>query len=210
MRYSPDNYDSAKRAHPLIEEIQSLIYYRDLISQFVSRTIKTRYKRSILGVVWTILNPLLSMIVITLVFSNLFRFQIENYALYVLTGLVIWGFFSGSTNAAMGNTVFSGKLLNRIYIPKSIFAVSAVGSSLVNLGLSIGPLFLIMMFTGAKFTTAIFTLPLSLLLLSIFSLGVGLMLAAVAVYFADIIPIYEVILKIWIYATPIFYPEKIL
>jgi len=210
MRYSSRIYDSDRRLHPLIEEIQALIFYRGLIGQFVSRSIITRYKRSFLGVAWTILNPLLTMTIITLVFSNIFRFQVDNYPIYVLTSLIIWSFFTGSTNAAMGNMVFSGKLMSRIYIPKSIFAVSAVGTSLINLGFSIGPLLIIMLFTGVKFTAAIFILPFSVFFITMFSLGLSLILAAAAIYFADMIPVYEVLLKIWIYATPIFYPEEIL
>jgi ABC-type polysaccharide/polyol phosphate export permease len=210
MRYSTKIYDSDDRPHPLVEEMQSLFSYRDLIRQFISRSIKTRYKRSFLGVVWTILNPLLTMIVITIVFSKLFRFRIENYHVYVLTGLIVWGFFTSATNSSMGDLVLSGKLINRIYMPKSIFAVSAVGTSLVNLGFSFIPLLIIMLFTGLRFSWALLTLPLATLLLLTFSLGIGLILSSAVVYYADMIPVYEVLLKIWIYATPIFYPEEIL
>ena len=206
MAFTEEVYDSAHRPHPLVEEILALIRYKDLLIQFISRAIKTRYKRSLLGVAWTMLNPLLTMIVLTLVFSNIFRFKIEYYPVYVLSGLMAWSFFSSTTSAAMGDMIFSGYLFNRIYVPKSIFAVSAVGTGLVNLGLSLVPLFAIALIVGVKIRLAILVLPFSILLLTFFSLGVGLLLATAAVYFADMLPVYEVILTIWMYATPIIYP----
>jgi ABC-2 type transport system permease protein len=209
IRLSEEIYDSSKRPAPLIEEILALVKYKDLLVQFVSRSIKTRYKRSVLGVFWTMLNPLLTMIVLTLVFSSLFKFEVKNYPVYVLAGLVIWSFFSSTTSAAMGEMIWSGNLLSRIYVPKSVFAVSAIGTGLVNLVLSLIPLFIIALFLGVRLHLAILTLPLSILLLAAFALGIGLLLATAAVYFADMLPVYEVILTIWMYATPIIYPIEV-
>jgi ABC-2 type transport system permease protein len=206
LLFSNEVYDSASRPHPLLEELVALFRYKELIIQFVSRSIKTRYKRSMLGVVWTILNPLLTMVVLTLVFSSVFRFSVENYPVYVLSGLVIWGFFSSTTSAAMGEMIWSGSLLSRIYVPKSVFAVSAIGTGLVNLLFSLVPLLVISLVLGIRFRLAVLALPLAILLLAAFALGVGLLLATTAVYFADMLPVYEVILTIWMYATPIIYP----
>lgn len=206
VRYSQEVYDSANRPHPLIEELLALLKYKELIVQFVSRSIKTRYKRSMLGVLWTIMNPLLTMVVLTLVFSSVFRFSVENYPVYVLSGLVLWSFFSSTTSAAMGEMLWSGSLLSRIYVPKSIFAVSAIGTGMVNLLFSLVPLFLISLVLGIRFHLAILVMPLAILLLTAFALGMGLLLAAAAVYFADMLPVYEVVLTIWMYATPIIYP----
>lgn len=209
MQYSEEIYDSSQRPHPLIDEFLSLLKYRELIYQFTARSITARYKRSVIGVAWTMLNPLMTMIVLTLVFSQLFRWNVPYYPIYVLSGLIIWNFFSHTTSSAMGEMIWSGGLLNRIYVPKSVFAVSAVGTGLVNLGLSLIPLLLIAIVLGTKITPAILVLPLSILLLSIFSLGIGLILATAVVYFADMIPVYEVILTIWFYATPIIYPIEV-
>lgn len=203
-------YDSDQRPHPLVEETLALFRYRELIRQFVARAIKIRYKRSILGVFWTMLNPLLTMLVLTLIFSRLFRFSVENYPVYVLSGLVLWNFFSASTSAAMSELLWSGSLLQRIYVPKAIFAVSAVGSGLVNLLLSLLPLLLIVLVSGGKLTPALLALPAAILLLAIFTLGLGLLLSTAATYFADTIPVYEVVLMIWLYLTPVFYPADIL
>jgi len=210
MHPSQEVYDSAHRPPLLVEELLALIKYQELIRQFVLRAITTRYKRSFLGVVWTMLNPLLTMIVLTLVFSQIFRFSIDNYPVYVLSGLVLWIFFSSSTSAAMGDMLWSGGLLGRIYVPKSVFSVSAVGAGLVNLLLSLIPLFLIAIVLQVKITPAILVMPLSILLLAIFALGVGLLLSTAVVYFADMMPVYEVILVIWMYTTPIIYSIDII
>jgi ABC-type polysaccharide/polyol phosphate export permease len=204
-----DIYDSSKRPHPMVEEIFAAYKYRELIYQFVSRSVKTRYKRSALGVIWTMLNPLLTMVVLTIVFSSLFRFQIEHFPIYILSGQVVWIFFSSVTNGAMGEMVWSGDLLKRIYVPKSVFVLSAIGTGLVNIGLSLVPLLAISLIVGVRLTPALFIWPLSILLLSIFSMGVGFLLSTTAVYFADMLPVYDVILTIWLYATPIIYPLEI-
>lgn len=205
-----DIYDSSKRRTPLIEEVLALIEYKGLIRQLVSRSIKTRYKRSLLGVAWTLLNPLLTMVVLTVVFSQLFRFDIEYYPIYILSGLVVWNFFSSTTQASMGEMIWSGALINRIYMPKSAFPVSAVGTGLVNLGLSLIPLVIIALAIGINLNISIVVLPLATILLAMFTLGVGLILAVSAVYFADMLPVYDVILTIWMYATPIIYPVEII
>ena len=206
----PVYYDTADRPHPLVEEIQALFGYRELVYQFVARAIKTRYKRSVLGVIWTMLNPLFTMIILTLVFSQIFRFQVPNYAVYVLGGLVVWSFFSISTSTAMNEMLWSGNLLSRIYVPKSVFTVSAVGTGLVNLLLSLIPLLVIALIEEAPLGWPLVALFPAIILLSIFALGVGLLLSTAAVYFADMLPVYEVLLTIWMYATPIIYPLDII
>lgn len=202
-------YDSEHRPHPLIEELQALIKYKDLIIQFVTRAIKTRYKRSLLGVVWTMLNPLLTMIILTFVFSNVFRITIVNYPIYVLSGLVVWGFYANTTSSAMGDMVWSGNLLSRIYVPKSVFAVSATGTGLVNLVISLAPLFIIAIVLGVEIHSTIWVMPFAILLLVIFALGMGLILSTAGVFFADMLPVYEVLLAMWMYSTPIIYPIEI-
>jgi ABC-type polysaccharide/polyol phosphate export permease len=203
-------YDSARRGNPLLEEVRMLVKYRELLAQFVARAIKTRYKRSVLGVLWTMLNPLLTMIVLSVVFSNYLRSTLENYPVYVLCGLMAWNFFSSTTQAAMGEMLWSGALIQRIYVPKSVFAVAALGTGLVNIGLSLGPLLIITLALGVPLRPALLVLPLSVLLLAIFALGVGLLLSTAVVYFADMMPVYEVLLTIWLYATPIIYPLEII
>src|SRR5260221_2671662 len=138
-------YDSAARGWSPLTELVELVRYRDLVLMMVANMVKTRYKRSALGVVWTLLNPLLNMAVLTVAFSALFSSSLVHYPVYVLTGLVFWNFFSQTTLFAMNALVWGGGLLKRVYIPRTIFAVSAVGNGLVNLGLSLIPLVLIML-----------------------------------------------------------------
>jgi ABC-2 type transport system permease protein len=204
-----DFYDSGNRNSPSSEEFMALVRYRDLIPQLIARGIKIRYKRSVLGISWTMLNPLLMMVVLALVFSSIFKFYIENFAAYLLTGLLLWNFFSQSTTAAMTEMVYGGILFRQIYMPKSVFAVSSLGIGLVNLAFSLIPLFLIMLVLGVPIRLTALFIPVPILLTALFTLGVSLLLSAGVVYFADLVPIYEVILTTWMYLTPIIYPLDI-
>jgi ABC-type polysaccharide/polyol phosphate export permease len=150
------------------------------------------------------------MIVLTIVFSQVFRFTLENYPIYVLCGLVVWNFFSNTTTGAMSDMLWSGNLLSRIYMPKSVFAVSAVGTGLVNLLLSLIPVFVIALVIGVKITPAIMVMPLAIIILALFSLGLGLFLSTAAVFFGDMEPVYNVVLTIWFYSTPIIYPLEVI
>lgn len=203
-------YDSAERPGAFVEEGQALLRYRDLIVQLVSRSVKARYKRSILGVAWTMVNPLLTMTVLTLVFSQLFRAPAREYALYVLAGLLAWNFFAQPTTAAMSDLMWGGGLITRVYLPKSAFALAALGTGLVNLVLALAAYGIIALALGARPTAAWLALPLPALALALFTLGMALALSAAAVYFADVMPTYEVLLTAWLYLTPVIYPLSLL
>lgn len=203
-------YDSSARRSPLIEELVELYRYRDLIVQLVARNIKTRYKRSVMGVLWTMLNPLFMMGVLTLVFSSMFQLQTKYYAVYALSGLVCWNFFAQTTSAAMSELLWGGNLMNRIYIPRAVFAASALGTGIVNLLLSIVPLLLIMLITGVPLTPWILFIPIPLILLAMFTIGVALFLSTLATYFADVLDIFQLLLTTWMYLTPIVYPKEII
>lgn len=211
VRVIPPNarYDSAHRPPPMLEELIGILHYRDLVAQFVSRNIKVRYKRSVLGVAWTMLNPLLMMTILTLVFSNIFRVSVEHYPIYVLSGLILWNFFGFTTIVAMNELVFGGNLFHRIYVPRTVFAVSATGSGLLNLVLALVPLLLIMLVTGSVPTVALLFLPVAILLMAMFTLGVSLFLSALAAYFGDMLDIHQIVLSAWMYLTPIIYPVEI-
>ena len=203
-------YDSARRRLPIIAEVQELYKYRDLLSQMIARNIKTRYKRSVLGILWTLLSPLLMMLVLTFVFANVFRFQAKHYAAYALAGLALWNFFAQTTSGAMSELVWGGNLMNRIYMPRAIFAATALGTSLVNLLLSLIPLFIVMLVTGVPIRVTVLILPVSILLTAMFAFGVALFLSTLAVYFADVLEMYQILLMAWMYFTPVFYPKEII
>ncbi len=202
-------YDSTRPRIAILEDAVELFRYRDLLWSLVQRDLTVRYKRSVLGFLWTMLNPLFTMLVLTIVFSALFHMAVENFAVYLLAGLLLWNFFSAGTTMAMSNLVWGGGLLNKIYVPKSIFVVSAIFVNLVNLLLALVPLALIMLVTGQRFSPALSFLPIAILLTFFFALGVALCVAALAVFFVDVIDIYQVGLMILSYLTPIIYPISI-
>ena len=180
-----------------------------MIKELVTRDIKRKYRRSILGILWSMLNPLLIMLITAMVFSNLFRFEIHNFALYLLTGQMIFTFYSEATNFAMGSIVENSSLIKKVYIPKYLFPISRVVSSGVNLLLTLPAMIVIMLVTGQTIDLKIVLCFVPLLLLFIFCIGIGLILSSLAVYFRDMFHLYGVILTALNYATPIFYPENI-
>ncbi|MEW5870917.1 MAG: ABC transporter permease [Chloroflexota bacterium] len=205
-------YDSAQRGSPAIEELRELLRYRNLLLQMVRRDVVTRYKRSVLGIAWTMLNPLGTTLVLTIVFSEVFGAE-RSYAAYVLSGLMAWLFFAQTTNACMVGLIWGSGLLHRIYMPRTIFAVSAIGTGLVNLVLSIIPLLLVTIIVGIPLTPAALLLPVAVLFLAMFSLGLGLLLSSIAVHFADVTEMYQILLTAWMYLSPVIYrieliPEK--
>lgn len=206
---SSEIYDSARRGNSALEELRGVFQYRDLIFQLIRRDIVARYKRSVLGVAWTMLQPLGMMVVMTLVFSRLFH-QIQGYPAYVLSGLITWTFFSQTTTAAIHQMVWGGALLNRIYLPRTSFSISAIGTGLVNLAISIIPLVVIVLALRLPLTVNILFIPISMLLLASFALGVGLLLSTLAVNFPDVSEMYQIILMAWMYFTPIIYPETMI
>ena len=206
MSEQPLFYDSAAVRAPAIQELWELWRYRDLLQLLVANSIKTRYKRSALGVLWTLLNPLLTTIVLTIAFSQLFRFQMVNYPVYLLSGLIAWNFFSQTVTQVMNTLIWGSSLMKRIYIPHTIFAISVVGNGLINLFLSLIPLLLIMLFMGHPFHWTLLWLPLAVLLMAMFTTGLSLLLAALAVYFVDLVEMVGIVLTAWFYLTPIIYP----
>ncbi len=203
-------YDSARRGNPALEEIKDVLRYKHLLFQFVRRDILTRYKRSVLGVAWTMLNPLGIMIILTIVFSQVFSHGIPSYPAFVLSGLMVWNFFSQTTNAATLHLVWGGDLMKRIYLPKTIFALSAVGTGLVNLVLSLVPLLLVMLVTKVPIRWTIIFLPVPIFFLILFTLGVGLFISAIAIYFSDVAEMYRIVITAWMYVSPVIYPPEIL
>lgn len=202
-------YDSQKRGPLALEELRGLWRFRDLIYQLVRRDIVSRYKRSVLGIAWTLLNPLGMMVILTVVFSQLFK-SVPGYPAYILSGLVAWNFFSQGTSAAMIQMVWGSSLLQRIYLPRTAFVVSAIGTGLVNLVLALVPLILIVLLVGLPLRLTVLFLPIPILLLAAFSLGIGLLFSAWAIYFPDVSEMYQVALIAWLYLTPIIYPEEII
>lgn len=202
-------YDSTDIHPPAVQELSELWRYRDLLKLLVSNSIKTRYKRSTLGLIWTLLNPLLNTLVLTIAFSQLMRFEVKSYPIYLLTGLILWNFFSQTTLQAANTLVWGSGLLRRIYIPRTIFAISVMGNGLINFFLSLIPLVIIMLAIKHPLNPTIMLLPLPIFLTAVFTLGVALMVSTLAIFFTDIVDLYNLLLPAWFYLTPIVYPLTI-
>jgi ABC-type polysaccharide/polyol phosphate export permease len=203
------NYDSSKRPPHPIDELKQAIRYRNLIFQLLYRDITTRYKRSVLGIAWTMINPLGTMLVMAVAFSQIFG-ATKGYPAYVLSGYLAWTFFSQTTTAAIVNLVWGGGLIQRVYMPRTSFALAATGTGIVNLALAIIPLVIVEILIGVEIKWTILFLPIPMILMAMFALGFGLLISSFAVYFPDVAEMYQIILNAWFYLTPIVYPESAL
>ena len=185
--------------------------YRDLVLALVARDLKVRYRRSVIGFLWTMLQPLMTMVVLALVFSSIMRFQgVENYPVYAMTGILWWNFFSQTIIASMNSLKGNAGLLQKVAVPHAVFPLATMISGLINLVLAMVPLAAILIFTGHKFTTALLFLPLSVLISAVFTLGAGLLLSPLAVFFSDVVELISVVITLAMYLTPIFYPMVII
>ena len=190
--------------------IQAFLKYRHLLSNLIKRDIKVKYRRSVLGVLWSVLNPLLMMAVIVTVFSTLWNNSIPNFPIYYLSGSLLFSFFSDATSQALSSIIGNAPLLKKVYFPKYIFPLERTLFALVNLGFSFIAMLVVLIFMPVQPTVYMLLMPVPILLLFFFSLGVGLILSAVAVFVRDLVHLYGVLLTALMYLTPIFYPFEIL
>ena len=190
----------------LSSRIRTLKNYYPLLEQLVIKDIKLKYRRSFLGYLWSVLNPLMIMGIMALIFSNVFRGNIEKYPVYLIIGSTIFNFVSESTNKAMWSITGNAALMKKTYVPKYIFTLSTVTSCFVNLVFNLGAMLIVFIACRVKFNVYMFFIPFILLQVYVFSLGLGLFLSAGTVFFRDIQYIYSAALTAWMYATPIFYP----
>ena len=184
--------------------------YSYLLKTLVARDFKIKYQSSILGVLWSFLNPLLTMTVYLFVFSMIFRSNIENFPVYLLSGIVMFNYFSESTSLGLLSIVGNRTLITKVYMPKYIYPLSKVLSSAVNLIISFIPLFIMMLVTGLPIRKSVLLLPLVLLFQIMFCTGLSLILSTLHVFFRDIQFLWGILVTIWNFLTPIFYPESII
>ena len=182
--------------------------YFFVIRELTGREIKRKYARSHLGILWSVLNPLLSMSVMSLIFSTMFKRSIENFPVYYLTGQIIWTLFSTGTNSAMTVLVDNKSLLLKVKFPKQVFLFSRIYTALVNFGYTCIAYVLILAVFRIKPTIYILLFPIDILLLLLFTMGMGYMLSVVYVFFADIKYLYSIVLTLWMYLSAVFYPAE--
>lgn len=190
--------------------IKILRKYKFLIKQLVIRDFKTKYKRSVLGVFWSFLNPLLTMSVQYVVFSNLFRFDIAHYPVYLLTGILMFNYFQEANSLTLMSIMNNGDLIKKVYVPKFIYPLTRVLSSFINLLISLIPLILVVLISGITPKPSFLLIVYPLICIGVFCLGLGMLLATSMVFFQDTQFLWNVLSMIWMYLTPIFYPASIL
>lgn len=205
-------WNQAKKGknNPLVMLCTLFTRYQLLFRQLVSRDFKAKYKRSALGLIWSFLNPLLTMSVQYIVFSTLFKTDIANFPVYLLTGIVFFNYFNEAVGMSMTSITGNASLIKKVYVPKYIYPVSRVISSLINFLLTLIPLFLVMLVTGAAFHASLVLSVFDILCLTGFCIGMGLMLSTAMTFFQDTQFLWGVISMIWMYFTPLFYPESII
>lgn len=192
------------------EKISTFWRYRFLLSNLINRDIKVKYRRSKLGILWSVLNPLMMMCVMTLVFSHIFRLGIDNYAVYILSGQLIFNYFTESTTMAMESVIGYSPLIKKVYVPKYIFPLEKSCFAFVNMVFSLIALVVVMFLTGASFYPTFILAVYPLVTLFFFSLGVGLFLSSSAIFFRDIIHLWSVFTTALMYASAIIYPVSML
>lgn len=199
-----------------MQEIRSLYAafrrYRFLLKQLVLRDFKVKYKRSALGVAWSLLYPLLSMSVMALVFSNVFKFSTPgvSYVAYLLIGLTFFNYFSEASNLSMSSVVANFSLLGKVYVPKYIFPLSKCLFVGINFLLTLIPLYLVILLSGTGLCWQHLLLPYAFACLFLFTLGMGFFLAAVSVFLRDMFYIYGIVLTLWLYLTPVMYDLRVI
>lgn len=197
------------------KDFAALGRYKYLLYDLVSRDLKTKYRRSVLGLLWSVLNPLLMMLVLTAVFSKVMRIEVEGgFALFYLTGYIMFNFVSESTNMSLSSVFHASGLIKKVYLPKYVFPLEKCIFSFVNMLFSLLAfviVFVVFIFTdGASPSFTMLLFPLPMLYLGIFCLGLSLILSAVFIFFRDIGHIWGVLMTLWMYASPIIYPISIL
>lgn len=188
------------------DRINTFLKYKDLLGQLVTRDIKLKYRRSFLGYLWSVLNPLFVMMIMTIVFSAMFKRDIENFPVYLLTGKALFDFMTTATTQAMTSVTGNAALLKKTYVPKYIFTLSKVTSCMVDFLFSLGALVIVMLVTRAPFYWTFILFPMVCIQIYIFCCGLGFFLAQLNVFFRDIQYIYHAVITAWMYLTPIFYP----
>ncbi|MCL2819211.1 MAG: ABC transporter permease [Oscillospiraceae bacterium] len=182
-------------------------YYLRLL---IKRDFVSKYRKSVLGVLWSLLNPMLTMLVMTMIFSYLFDFEIDNFPVYLLSGLSIFSFFSESTTLSLSSVIASESIIKKIYIPKYIFPLSRVISSLVNMLFSLIAVFIVILVTRAPYYWTMLLIPIPIIYVFLFSLGVSMLVSSLAVFFRDLKYLYGIFTTLLMYLSAIFWPVTIL
>jgi ABC-2 type transport system permease protein len=199
---------SSEKSHGVT--VKQILVYRDILINLVHRDLTSRYKRSIIGFMWTMLNPVIMTVVYMIVFSTIFRVQPKEFIIYFLSAYLAWNFFSQASSAASKCIMNAGPLVKKICIPKMILVISVIVSAMVNLGAAIVPLLILVAIFGKGLHFLLLFLVVPFVFIFLFTLGISLILASLTVFFLDVGEFYNVILMPWMFMTPIMYPMNII
>ena len=183
---------------------------RYILQQLVTKDFKLRYRRSILGVVWSVLNPLLMMIIMSFVFQYFLRSNLEHYSLYLIVGNITFALMNDATNGGLRSIIDASSLLKKVKGDRWVFPVQKVFSAAVNFAFSLIAVAIVMVFDGVMPTIHVLWFVVGLVLVMLFSIGIGLFIGALAVFFRDMIHLWSVVLTAWTYLTPIFWDLSLL
>jgi lipopolysaccharide transport system permease protein len=193
-------------------ELREVWEYRELLYFLVWRDVKVRYKQTVIGIAWVVLQPLATTLIFTVIFGNLAKIPSENlpYAVFAMAGLIPWNYFSGAFSRGGASLVGSANLISKVYFPRLIIPISSILSGLIDAAIVFVVLLALMLFYGIFPTWAIVTLPFFLLLALATALGVSLWLSALNVQYRDIGYLVPFIAQFWMYATPVVYPASMI
>lgn len=199
------------RRLPLVAHLRELLRYRELIYNLVMRELKARYKSSVLGFFWSLLNPLGMMLVFTVVFTIMMpNNAIQNFPIFVLCGLLPWNFFSAGIMAGTNSIVNNTNLVKKVYFPREVLPIASVLANLVNFLLALLVLFAALIVFRAQLSPYIWLLPIVILIQTCFLMGMVFVFSALNVFYRDTLMILEVVILAWFFLTPVFYPIEIL
>lgn len=184
--------------------------YRHLLVALVERDYKVKYRRSVLGILWSMLNPIMMMLILNAVFSHVFRFDVENFPLYLMAGQLVYSFFNEASSSAIFSVVESSALIKKVYVPKYVFPLERVLFGFVNLLFSLAAILLMLILFRIPFSFTMLLFPVPLVALLLFTAGWSLLISALCVFMRDLKHLYSVLLTAWMYLTPIMYPLETL
>ncbi len=205
LRRELDNFMAGVQAALLGQRPANLVYVRDLFRELIARDMKLRYKRSVMGVAWTLLNPLAELAILFLIFGLVLPLNIPNYPAFLFTGILAYGWFQNSLNFATGAIVGNRELVRQPGFPVLILPVVTVATNLIHFLLALPILFALLIYSGIQMTRAVFALPMIIVLQFLFTLSLAYLVATFHVRFRDTQYLLRVLLQLAFYLTPVFY-----
>jgi ABC-type polysaccharide/polyol phosphate export permease len=202
-------YDSAERGGWPLRELRELVAYRSLLRMLVVNQVKQRYRRSLLGMGWLVAGPLLNTAVLSVAFSALFQSRVAHYPAYVLVGLIAWNFFAQASVQGVEAAITGSGLLQRVYLPRSVFVLASLGGALVNMAVALLALLAVLAALHTPIYATWLLLPAAAALLAALTLGVTLAVATLAAFVGDVAHMYPLLVQALFFLTPVVYPAEI-